>query len=897
MNRIEKFGIMWMTSVCASVLLVAPPPAQAEECSNQFAIDACTALCSAAEGTCSAVCGAAQATCEGLCNAAEGVCGGLCGAAIAVCKVGCDGIYGTCDLGCDACDVGCDICCPSCCCDIGFGEVCSPDFCGGGCGSCRSTCSSCHSGCSNTRTSCKNGCDGDCSGCQISCEDDCETDCSGCVFSCEDGCDDLCIPFKKIGESCIPLVEPCDAGLVCWPNAFDGNIFQCFPDESDELFDDEFCLAMYSPALHNGAMNVLGLSQTYGAGDSASLVASIVLEAGTVYGRDGCYGCYLATCIGLETNLQASVFASVGFFDTDIDGVKGQSRMIVESAGVELISFATSQVFSAPDFTELIGTTDALSFGVGISPISVGVYDCETIVDRVGCLDSSGNLVVFENNPPTAACSNVATCAGAVTCTAGADIDNGSFDPDGDSIFFSQSPASPYGIGVRTVTLTVTDTDEESDTCTAQVTVNDCTDPVITCPPPTPAECQSAGQALVDPGNATATDCTAVTVTDPGTSSYPLGTTTVNYTATDSAGNTSTCSTTVTVVDTTDPVLSGVPGNVTVECDSVPEPASPTATDICDTDVDISFTEVRTDGPCTDTYTLTRTWTAVDDSLNSTSGTQIITVQDTTDPVLSGVPGNVTVECDSVPEPASPTATDNCDGDVDISFSEVRTDGPCADTYTLTRTWTATDNCGNSSSGTQIVKVQDTTNPMLHGIPGDVTVECDSVPEPASPTATDNCDDDVEIAYSQVRTDGPCPSTYTLTRTWTATDNCNNGSGSETQTITVQDTTDPVIFCNAPETIVPPDPPVSFTATATDNCCDDVFVEITAVECFKFTKKGKRIDLGNGCRADFEGGTLTIRNSGGVDSHIAWNVHAVDCCGNESETTCEIVVANPGQGH
>ena len=105
------------------------------------------------------------------------------------------------------------------------------------------------------------------------------------------------------------------------------------------------------------------------------------------------------------------------------------------------------------------------------------------------------------------------------------------------------------------------------------------------------------------------------------------------------------------------------------------------------------------------------------------------------------MPANVTVECDAVPLPATPTATDNCDlTSRQITFAEVAPTARCLDTYTLTRTWTATDNCGNSSTGVQTLTVQDTTPPVLSGVPANVTVECDAVPLPATPTATDNCD-------------------------------------------------------------------------------------------------------------------------------------------------------------
>ena len=301
------------------------------------------------------------------------------------------------------------------------------------------------------------------------------------------------------------------------------------------------------------------------------------------------------------------------------------------------------------------------------------------------------------------------------------------------------------------------------------------------------------------------------------------------WVATDNCGNSTTGTQVITVQDTTDPVLAGVPADVTVECDNIPDAATPTATDNCDTDVDIVYTEVRTDGTCPDNYTLTRTWVATDNCGNSTAGTQVITVQDTTDPVLAGVPADVTVECDNIPDAATPTATDNCDTDVDIVYTEVRTDGTCPDNYTLTRTWVATDNCGNSTAGTQVITVQDTTDPVLAGVPADVTVECDNIPDSATPTATDNCDAEVDIVYTEVRTDGNCPDNYTLTRTWVATDNCGN-STTGTQVITVQDTTDPVLAgVPADVTVECDNIPDSATPTATDNCDTDVDIVYTEV--------------------------------------------------------------------
>jgi hypothetical protein len=75
------------------------------------------------------------------------------------------------------------------------------------------------------------------------------------------------------------------------------------------------------------------------------------------------------------------------------------------------------------------------------------------------------------NQAPLAVCQNVTVTADA-SCTADASINNSSFDPDGDAITFTQSPAGPYSLGTTNVTLTVTDSKGASSQCSATVTVN-----------------------------------------------------------------------------------------------------------------------------------------------------------------------------------------------------------------------------------------------------------------------------------------------------------------------------------------------------------------------------------------------------------------------------------------
>ena len=76
--------------------------------------------------------------------------------------------------------------------------------------------------------------------------------------------------------------------------------------------------------------------------------------------------------------------------------------------------------------------------------------------------------------PPTAACQNVTVPTDPNVCSAAsASINNGSSDPDGDSITLTQTPPGPYALGTTGVKLTVTDTQNLSASCNGNVTVVD----------------------------------------------------------------------------------------------------------------------------------------------------------------------------------------------------------------------------------------------------------------------------------------------------------------------------------------------------------------------------------------------------------------------------------------
>jgi hypothetical protein len=165
-----------------------------------------------------------------------------------------------------------------------------------------------------------------------------------------------------------------------------------------------------------------------------------------------------------------------------------------------------------------------------------------------------------------------------------------------------------------------------------------------------------------------------------------------------------------------------------------------------------------------------------------------VSVADTMAPVISALPATSTIACPATPVFTTPTAADDCLGTVTLTFEDVTTNLDCTQPGHLkqrvTRTWTATDSCGNSSQKSQIINIADTTAPTISPLPGPSTIECPATPVFTTPMASDACDESPTLTHSDVTTPGSCPGAYSITRTWTATDACGNHS-SASQTINV----------------------------------------------------------------------------------------------------------------
>jgi uncharacterized repeat protein (TIGR01451 family) len=357
----------------------------------------------------------------------------------------------------------------------------------------------------------------------------------------------------------------------------------------------------------------------------------------------------------------------------------------------------------------------------------------------------------------------------------------------------------PFPSGLTFIEWTATNS-VGSASCTQTVTVNAnvTSPPTLTVPPNVIVTTNTCGQIVSETqlGTATASDsCGSVNVSRTGVPPgdfFPTGTTTITYTAMNSAG-TSTGTQTVTVLE--DPAIYptiDAPANLTVytgsgatTCGAFVGDATlgtATASDNCP-----GVVVTRSGVPAGNNFpvgTTTVTYTATDRSGNTAQDTQTVTVIDNTPPVVSIAPvtlftGPDATSCSVTVSDLNATlgagsATDNCpppSGGFVIS----RTGVPARNVFPVgqtTLTYSTTDANGNTGSAQQVVTVVDNTAPVIScpaNIVREPTCPTGAIATFVNATATDNCG-----VQSVVRTAGLASGSVfpigTTTVTFTATD-------------------------------------------------------------------------------------------------------------------------------
>ncbi|MBK9224217.1 MAG: gliding motility-associated C-terminal domain-containing protein [Flavobacterium sp.] len=331
-----------------------------------------------------------------------------------------------------------------------------------------------------------------------------------------------------------------------------------------------------------------------------------------------------------------------------------------------------------------------------------------------------------------------------------------------------------------------------------------------------------------------------------GTTNDPLsysikGDYVITWTFEDGNGNSATATQNVIVKDNEAPVAPTAPKNETYAClGDVPVAATLTAVDNCDGEINVKGEDAIVQGKCANSFVITRTWTFKDSSGNSSETiTQTITVEDNLAPVFNELPATSTISCPAKPEFAEATAIDNCGGAFTLTFEDVTTPGTNG-SYSVTRTWKAIDSCGNSSTATQTINVEDKTAPVPPVLE-DVKGQCSATA--TAPIAIDSCVGNVVGTTSD-------PLTYSTQGTFVIRWTFNDGNGNSftaNQNVIVDDTRAPLapeladITSQCSATATPP--------TANDGCAGAIVG--TTTDPLKYTLEGTYVirwtfDDGNG---------------------------------------------------
>ncbi len=498
------------------------------------------------------------------------------------------------------------------------------------------------------------------------------------------------------------------------------------------------------------------------------------------------------------------------------------------------------------------GSTD--NCGLTLS-IDRSEFDCDDVGNNtvtLSAIDIKGNVAtaiatvtVVDDVPPVVACQDltIQLDADGVAMIKPSDIENGSSDACGiASLSLDKDEFDCADVGANLVTLTAVDNNGNSSTCTATVTVQDNTPPVVVCQDITVA-LDVNGQVEISPSDLDggSTDNCAIaslTIDKTNFNCDAIGDHIVTLTAVDVNGNTSTCTSTVTVIDDTAPEVYCV--DVTISLDETGRAdyslrdAFENSTDNCG----ILFIGLAGGGfyDCDDLGQNTVTVIAGDFSGNIGVCQATVTVIDDTAPTV--VTQDLTVYLDAAGNAAISAADvdagtyDNCDFDLTLDVTSF----DCNDLGANTVLLTATDPSGNVASQSATITVMDDISPVA--LAQDITVQLDAtgaaniVPGMIDAGSFDNC----AIASMSIDMSSfDCSNLGSNAVTLTVTDPAGN-MHSATASVTVEDLIPPTVIAqdltvsldnNGGVTITPG----MIDGGSFDNCQFDLALDITAFTC------------------------------------------------------------------
>ncbi len=269
----------------------------------------------------------------------------------------------------------------------------------------------------------------------------------------------------------------------------------------------------------------------------------------------------------------------------------------------------------------------------------------------------------------------------------------------------NDAPVGGFGVGATTVVWTVVDATMASASATQAITITDTTDPSITAPAEVAAnQGPGPGDTNVNLGTPVFSDLAdpnPVISNDAPPTGFPVGNTTVVWTATDASGNSANDTQLVTINGA---MSLTPPAPITVEATGPLTSVTLGTASAAGGDAPYTITNDAPAGGFPVGATSV-TWTAVDAVMATALATQVITITDTTDPSITA-PADVTADqgqnANTVVALGAPVFSDLADPNPVVSNNAPLNGFPVGDTTVV---WTATDASGNSAIDVQLVTI------------------------------------------------------------------------------------------------------------------------------------------------------------------------------------------------
>jgi len=478
-------------------------------------------------------------------------------------------------------------------------------------------------------------------------------------------------------------------------------------------------------------------------------------------------------------------------------------------------------------------------------------------------------------------------------------------NPDGSVTTLSTLVAYQFDLGSSTIEVTSTDDSNptNSTTCNFTVTISDCENPtIVTCPVAQPmVECGTEDVAswavtLTGSDNCDMNLSESYFVLSQTNNCGGTSTSVYVFVVTDEAGNSASCTSTYTTIDMTEPMITGSATNPMVTCMNnntvnflswLELNGAATATDGCSGPV--VWTN-NWDGSlpngCTGMTATTIVFTATDDCGNTSTTIGTYTITDTTPPTLS-LPDNLILECGNINNEGivqnwltGTVGFDECSNAVvtnDYSALPITCNVP------ITITFTATDNCMNTSTDTRTIMLIDSESPVILESPVDTILECGSatlandiqtwVDNLGGASSSDNCAIGLVETFIAGTEIEQCGATSTTPYVYTVMDECGNET-TEIAYLIIIDTTDPIANCVNPFVLALDENGLaSITPNDINNGSTDLCSSMSELSFEVSPSSFNELNIGDNAV------TLTV----------------TDDCGNTSSCTTTVTITGQGQ--